>query len=102
MDDTNQIEPPESFVALYLSRSGDRLTQPPEVVLQRYELCEDLAHTLAEQAAVMLFQADKGEQEVLERIRSALLEPGSAVRPPEAPWVVARLAELAGWEAPGR
>ena len=98
MDESNQIEPPESFVALYLSRSRDRLTKPPEVVLQRYELCEDLAHTLAEQAAVTLFKSGNTEQEVLQKIHEALLEPGSAVHPPEAEWVVARLAELAGWE----
>lgn len=47
MDASNQIEVPPSFSQLFRSRSG-RLLQPAETVLQRYELCEDLACTLTE------------------------------------------------------
>ena len=97
MDDTSQIEVPASFLALYTARSGDRLTKPAQFVCERYELCEDLAHTLAEQAGIALFKSGGTEQQVLEKIRSALLDPASAVLPPEADWVVTRMAEIAGW-----
>jgi hypothetical protein len=97
MDDTNQIEVPPSFLVLYTTRSGDRLTKPAEFVCARYELCEDLAQTLAQQAAATLFKSGGTEQEVLEKMREALLEPGSAVSPAEGGWVVTRMAEIAGW-----
>lgn len=97
MDDSHQIEPPPSFLALYTARDGSRLTKPALFVVQRYELCEDLAQALAEQAATMLFQSGGSEADVLARIRASLLQAGSAVEPAEADWVVGRLAELAGW-----
>ena len=42
MDDTSQIQPPDSFAALFRSRAGVLKTPIAEVVT-RYELCEDLA-----------------------------------------------------------
>jgi hypothetical protein len=98
MDDTNQFEVPPSFLALYLHRSGDRLTQAPEVVQQRYELCEDLAQALAGQAEATLFKSAGSEAQVLAQIGAALSAEGSAVQPAEAAWVVARLAEVLGWD----
>jgi hypothetical protein len=99
MDDSHQIEPPPSFLALYTAKNGLHLTQPALQVVQRYELCEDLAQALAEQAATMLFQSNGSQAEVLSRIRGSLLDAGSAVEPAEADWVVGRRAELAGWSA---
>jgi hypothetical protein len=100
MDDSNQIEVPPSFLALFVSPSGQRLTQPADAVRQRYELCEDLAQMLAGDASATLFKSEGSEREVLGKIRTALMEPGSAVQPAEASWVVARLAELLGWDLP--
>ncbi len=99
-DDSNQIEVPPSFISLFLSPSGQRLTQPADTVRQRYELCEDLAQMLAGDASATLFKSEGTEREVLDKIRTALMEPGSSVQPAEAPWVVARLAELLGWTLP--
>ena len=97
MDDSNQIEVPPSFVALYTSRSGQSLTQPPHVVRQRYELCEDLAHLLVEQATTAAFKSGASERDVLASLQEGLTGPGAVVREPEAAWVVTRVAELAGW-----
>ena len=99
-DDSNQLEVPPSFVSLFLSRSGQRLTQPAAAVRRRYELCEDLAQTLAVDASATVFMSQGTAREVLDRILAALTEPGSAVQPAEASWVVARLAELLGWTPP--
>jgi hypothetical protein len=100
MDEYNQIEPPPSFVALFASPSGHRLLEPMSTVRQRYELCEDLAQALTEQAAANLFKSGGSEREVLEKTESALAGEESPVTAREARWVVTRLAELLGWDAP--
>lgn len=100
MDDENQIEVPPSFTALFASPSGHKLLQPMSVVRQRYELCEDLAQVLVDQAATALFKSGRPEGEVLESIRTGLAAGGSGVEPPEAAWVTRRLAELLGWAPP--
>ena len=101
MDDSNQLEVPPSFVALYTSPSGHRLTEPVSTVRQRYELCEDLAQALVEQASTARFGSDGSEGEVLRKMHAGLTMPGSPVQPAEAAWVVRRLAELLDWQAPG-
>lgn len=100
MDDYNQIEVPPSFVALFASPTGHKLLEPMSVVRQRYELCEDLAQMLTEQAATAQFKTGGSEREVLAQMRLALEAEGSPVQPAEAAWVVTRLAELLNWELP--
>lgn len=100
MEDPNQIEVPPSFTALFASPSGHRLLQPMSVVRERYELCEDLAQMLTEQASTVLFKSGHGERAVLQQMRLALTGPESVVEPAEAVWVVTRLAELLDWDAP--
>lgn len=97
MDDPNQIEVPPSFVALFASPSGYKLTEPMATVRARYELCEDLAQALTDHASAMLFKTGGSESDVLHGIRQALSAEGSTVEPREAEWVVKRLAELLGW-----
>jgi hypothetical protein len=99
MDD-NQIEVPPSFLALFTSPSGHRLTEPMATVRARYELCEDMAQMLAEQAAAAQFKSGGSEREVLAKMHAALCAEGSALAPGEAGWVVTRLAEVLGWELP--
>ena len=100
MDDANQIEVPPSFLALYATPSGLRLTEPISFVRERYELCEDLAQALTEQASAAQFRTGEEEGAVLRKMQAALAVEGSAVQPVEAQWVVRRLAELLGWPAP--
>lgn len=100
MDDPNQIEVPPSFIALYASPSGHRLIEPIATVRRRYELCEDLAQMLTEQATTLQFKVGAPEREVLATIQAGLAAPDSPVQPAEAQWVVRRLAELLGWAMP--
>lgn len=100
MDETNQIEPPPSFVALFASPSGHKLLEPMSTVRQRYELCEDLAQALTEQASANLFKSGAGEADVLGKMELALATEESPLSPIEAKWVVTRLAELLDWPAP--
>jgi hypothetical protein len=69
-------------------------------VRQRYELCEDLAQVLTEQAATTLFKTCGTELQVLDSIQLALSADESPVQPVEAAWVVRRLAELLDWKVP--
>lgn len=100
MDDSNQIDVPPSFVALYTKPAGHRLGEPIRVVRARYELCEDMAQMLMEQAAAAQFKSGGSEREVLQKMQAGLSEEGSPVSPAEAQWVVVRIAELLGWESP--
>jgi hypothetical protein len=98
MDDYNQIEPPPSFVALFASPYGHKLLQPMSVVRQRYEMCEDLAQALVEQALSRNRGGD--EASVLSTMLAGLSSDGSPVDAREARWVVTRLAELLNWPPP--
>jgi hypothetical protein len=100
MDDYNQLEVPPSFTALFTSPSGYKLTEPMSHIRQRYELCEDMAQMLTEQVSTALFKTGGPERQVLEGMRTALAAEGSPLDAKEAGWVVTRLAELLGWEAP--
>ena len=99
MDDYNQIEVPPSFVALFASPSGHRLLEPMSTVRKRYELCEDIAQMLMEQAGAAHFKSGGSEGEVLRKMQAGLMAAESPVQPSEATWVVRRLAELLGWDA---
>jgi hypothetical protein len=100
VDDANQIEVPASFLALFTSPAGHRLTQPMRAVRARYELCEDLAQMLCDQAAAAQFKSGAGQGEVLAGMQRALSASDAGLQPGEATWVVTRLAELLGWPLP--
>lgn len=99
MDASNQIEVPPSFSQLFRSRSG-RLLQPAETVLQRYELCEDLACTLTEQAQQLYQRGHSDEEAVLLGLYHAIAGEGAGLAQAEARWVTLRLAELLRWRSP--
>lgn len=102
MDDSNQIEVPPSFLALFASPSGHRLLQPMKTVRERYELCEDLAQMLVDQAETARFKSGGSERETLAKMELVLSDPGSGLERGEASWVLARLAELLGWDGPAQ
>ena len=99
MSDDYQIEIPQSFLALYTDTRRNRLHTPWPEVVQRYELCEDLASLLTETAKNMLFSLGITEQHVLERCHRGLTngDEGAVVSEAEAQWVTRRLAELLDW-----
>ncbi len=96
MDDANQIEVPASFTALFATPSG-RLTEPMHHVRERYELCEDLAQMLTEQAGTLQFKTGLPEAALLRNLQTGLREGEVPLPPAQAQWVVTRLAELLGW-----
>lgn len=100
MYDHNQLEVPDSFMALHVvaGRLKPGLTRAH--LTARYELCEDLAQHLQEYARAQHHDHGLAEQEVLRRCHQGLLAGPAGVSPPEAAWVVRRLAELADWACP--
>jgi hypothetical protein len=96
----NQIEIPQSFMAMYVTAGHSRPNASQDVVLARYGQCEDMACLLTEHAQTLALKENFTEQEVLARCRRGLLAEGSAFTARESDWVVLRLAELLQWPAP--
>lgn len=96
----NQIEPPQSFMAMYVSPGHNRPTASSEIVLARYEQCEDMACLLTEHAQTLAFKENLSEAEVLLRCHQGLRADASDFTAKEADWVILRLAELMEWTPP--
>jgi hypothetical protein len=96
----NQIEIPPSFMALFVTAGHLKPGASQEIVVGRYELCEDMACMLAEHAQTMLFNLDLSEEEVLVRCHKGLAVGASVFTEPESVWVIRRLAELLAWTPP--
>jgi hypothetical protein len=97
MDDFNQIEIPESFVALFIAPGRSKPNATRITIAARYEFCEDLASHLVEYGRAQHFDLGITETDVLERVLLGLMQPASQVNEAEAHWVVRRLAELVEW-----
>ncbi len=97
MYDHNQLEIPESFVALFVEPGRQKPNATRALIGARYEFCEDLANQLYEYARSQHHDLGITENEVLVRVARGLAQPAAGVDPAEARWVVRRLAELEGW-----
>ena len=94
----NQIDLPHSFIALYVTPGRSTPNAPQEIVIARYEQCEDMASMLTEHAQTLAFKENLAETEVLARCHRGLLAAPSDFTEGEAMWVMLRLTELLGWE----
>lgn len=99
MSDDYQIDIPPSFFAVYTD-ARQRLSEPIATVRARYEVCEDLACHLVQHAQLLHHVEVPSEDEILRRIHAGLRSPDAGATPPEAEWIVRRLAELLGWPCP--
>ena len=97
----NQIEIPQSFMAMYITPGRTTPNAPQAVVIARYEQCEDMATVLTEHAQTLAFKENFTEAEVLARCHEGLVAAPSDFSEKEADWVVHRLAELLDWDIPG-
>lgn len=100
MYDHNQLEVPDSFMALFIAAGRSRPSATRALITARYEFCEDLANHLEAYARGQHHDLGISEVEVLQRCHAGLLSADSGVNAAEAEWVVRRLAELAGWTCP--
>ena len=99
MHDDNQTLIPASFIAVY-SDAHQRLRESEATVRARYELCEDLACHLTQQAQQLYHRDVQSEEGVLAGIHAGLAAPASGMTEDEARWITLRLAELLGWRSP--
>ena len=96
----NQIEIPQSFMAMYVLPGQNRPNATQELVIARYEQCEDMACILSEHAQTLAFKEGFTEQEVLARCLQGLSADASGFGERESRWVILRLAELLAWTPP--
>ncbi len=94
MSDDSQIVIPESFLDLYRSPSRTKLQALQTEVLARYELCEDLASALVEQANTRMWELGVEKADIVNRIRQGLMGSDTGLGDAEAQWVSLRLSEL--------
>jgi hypothetical protein len=97
MYDHNQTLVPDSFLALH-ARNGRALLSR-EATEARHELCEDTAAHTAAFLAAQVQDPDDGDA-ALKRCHDGLRAEPSAFSPPEAAWVIRRVAELQEWPQP--
>ena len=100
MDESHQIPIPPSFTALYLPPGRHKPSLAWPALAARYELCEDMAQMLTEQASSQQFAQGIGEDQALEHCLQGLLAAPGVLCEAEARWVVCRLAELLQWPQP--
>jgi hypothetical protein len=98
MSDGNQIIIPPSFVALFVEPGRIKPSATREHIYERYDLCEDLANLLTEQATNKLWELGITEADVLERIHQGLGDVDIGLSAAQAQWVISRLAEILGWQ----
>lgn len=98
MSDGNQIIIPPSFIALFVEPGRNKPSATREHIYARYDLCEDLANLLTEQATNKLWELGITEADVLERIHQGLGDEEIGLTAQEARWVILRLAEILGWQ----
>jgi hypothetical protein len=98
MSDDNQTIIPPSFIALFIEPGRTKPSATREHIYARYDLCEDLANVLTEQASNKLWELGITETDVLERIHQGLGDVDIGLTAVEAQWVILRLAEILGWQ----
>ena len=100
MTEEFQLHMPPSFMALFVPPGKTKPSIGLREMAARYELCEDMAQLLTEQAANQQFQLGITEDLALERCLQGLLATPEVLGENEARWVVCRLAELLHWPLP--
>lgn len=100
MSDMNQIEIPRSFMALFITAGHLKPNASLEVVVGRYELCEDMACMLTEHAQTILSSLNLTKENVLLRCHEGLMAGTATFTEQESDWVICRLAELLAWTPP--
>lgn len=98
MSDDHQIIIPPSFIALFVEPGRTKPSETREHIYARYDLCEDLANLLTEQATNKLWELGITEADVLERMHQGLGIADIGLSAAEAQWVILRLAEVLGWQ----
>jgi hypothetical protein len=68
MSEGNEIVVPPSFIALFVAPGRIKPSETGDTIAARYEMCEDLAQTLTEQALTKMFQVRVTEDDGLKPV----------------------------------
>jgi len=100
MSYSNQQFIPNSFTDLFKdpTRAYSKASEPFEVILERYDLCEDMAQMLYQPSLNMMGSMNITESDVVERTLKGLLINPEIVNSAEAKWIVQRMCELLDWD----
>ena len=100
MSYSNQQFIPSSFTDLFKdpTRAYSKASEPFEVILERYDLCEDMAQMLYQPSLNMMGSMNITESDVVERTLKGLLINPEIVNCAEAKWIVQRMCELLDWD----
>lgn len=108
----SQIFIPDAFIRLFAPEGKQhldvstlmslrKLTQPADVIAQRFETAEDMAHLLSESAKNTQFRLQITESDVIDGTLKAISSEdalaANGMSDAEARWTVARMAEINGW-----
>jgi len=94
MSDDSQILVPASFIALYVAPGKIKPDISRQILIERYEFCEDLAQVLLEQAKTKQWELGISRDIVIERIAKGLSQTPGLVSDLEIQWLMTRLNEL--------
>lgn len=98
MDHDYQINIPASFMAVHTTPGRIKPDLARDALAERYELCEDLALLLCDNARDVIFDLSITQTDVLDRMHAGLAGDSAVVNEAEAQWVIIRIAELLGWQ----
>lgn len=93
----SQIVVPDSFIQLFSRPGRLRPDASPEHIALRYEICDDMAAMLCDEAKDAQWRLGITEADVLDKTFDGLASGTVPLTEPEARWVTCRLAELLGW-----
>ena len=96
MYDHNQTLVPDSFMALHVRHARPLLER--KAMESRYEAAELLAQQIAAVLASVPDDDASAQREALHAVKASLLAEPPDGQEAEATWVVARAAEICGWE----
>lgn len=94
MSEDNQIVVPASFMALYVPPGKIKPNISRQLLIERYEFCEDLAQVLVEQAKTKQWELGISQDIVIERVAKGLLQATDLLSDAESQWLMTRLDEL--------
>jgi hypothetical protein len=94
MSEDNQIVVPASFMALYVPPGKIKLNISRQLLIERYEFCEDLAQVLVEQIKTKQWELGISQDIAIERVAKGLSQATDLLSDAESQWLMTRLDEL--------
>ncbi len=93
----NQIHIPAAFIDIYTEPGRSKPRLGADELLERFELCDNLAASLCPTASEVLVKLGITEDDVQHKLLQGVMATALGLTPTEALWVVYRTAETLAW-----